>query len=235
MYNASKMVSHKTTHSSSSQPSSTGRSSSSIYASQSRTSSSSNPPQTSFRSKISTAKKITRALAILIPSSDKEVKRRLKVVSSPKMGSLGADKFDCYPPYPLHASVKDKLDPVYVAFYNKNIIDKQQVHLQPVAASRTSGVLIPGEGPQLKVGTKEDIVVERRETKGPSVKCRVFIPEGEPPVEGWPLMVYYHGGGWVLGNIDTENTVCSHMCSRGMSVVVSVDYRYVCFNHWNGR
>jgi acetyl esterase/lipase len=148
------------------------------------------------------------------------------------MGSCSENKFDYYPPYPLHPSVKDKLDPTYVEFYNKHLIDKQQVHLQAVAASRKSGVLIPGGGPELKVGRKEDIVVKRRETKGPDIKCRVFIPEGEPPKEGWrseqegwPLMVYYHGGGWVLGNLDTENTVCSQLCVRSRCVVVSVDYR----------
>lgn len=43
------------------------------------------------------------------------------------------------PPYPLHESVVDKLDPEYVAFYNKHIINQQQVPYQPVAASRTSG------------------------------------------------------------------------------------------------
>lgn len=43
------------------------------------------------------------------------------------------------PPYPLHESVVDKLDPEYVAFYNQYIINQQQVHYQPVAASRTSG------------------------------------------------------------------------------------------------
>ena len=229
------MFSNQTTSPSSSHPPSTARTSSS-RPSRTRTSSSSNPSQKSSGSKTSTAKKITRGLAILIPSSDKEVKKRLKVVSSPKMGSLSpnnsSSRLDDFPPYPLHASVKDKLDPLYVNFYNKHLIDKQQVHLQPVAASRTSGVLIPGGGPELKVGRKDDFYIKRRETKGPEVKCRVFIPEGEPPVEGWPLarqgwplMVYYHGGGWVLGNIDTENTVCSHLCARSRCVVVTVDYR----------
>jgi hypothetical protein len=153
------------------------------------------------------------------------VKRRLKAVSSPQMGSCSESTFDYYPPYPIHPSIKDKLDPTYVEFYNKHLIDKQQVHYQPVATSRTSGVLIPGGGAQLKVGKVEDIAVKRRETRGPDVKCRVFIPEGEPPLEGWPLMVYYHGGGWVLGNLDTENTVCSHLCARSRCVVVTVDYR----------
>ncbi|KAN0120040.1 alpha/beta hydrolase fold domain containing protein [Hyaloscypha variabilis] len=129
------------------------------------------------------------------------------------------------PPYPLHPSVKDKLDPTYRDFYNKHIFDKQQVHLQPVSASRTSGILIPGGGPKLPVGKTEDFLLQRKETAGPDVPIRVFTPEGEKPSDGWPVMVYYHGGGWVLGNIETENTVCTNLCKRASCVVISVDYR----------
>lgn len=130
------------------------------------------------------------------------------------------------PPYPLHESVRDRLHPEYVAFYNKYIINQQQVHYQPVAASRTSGILIPGGGPVLEVGKTEDISIKRQETEGPDVPVRVFTPKGDKPEGGWPVFLYFHGGGWVLGNINTENTVCSHVCQRAKCVVVTVDYRY---------
>lgn len=130
------------------------------------------------------------------------------------------------PPYPLHSSIEDKLDPVYKTFYNEHLIGQQQVHLRSVAASRTSGVLIPGAGPMLPVGKVEDISIPRKETEGPNVLLRAFTPEGEKPEKGWPLMVYYHGGGWVLGNIDTENVVCTNLSSRAKCVVITVDYRY---------
>lgn len=131
------------------------------------------------------------------------------------------------PPYPLHESVRDRLHPEYVAFYNQYIINQQQVHLQPVAASRTSGILIPGGGPVLEVGKTEDINIKRRETEGPDVPVRVFTPKGEKPEDGWPVFLYFHGGGWVLGNINTENAVCSNVCVRAKCVVVTVDYRFV--------
>lgn len=57
------------------------------------------------------------------------------------------------------------------------------------------------------------------------IDVRVFIPKGEEPGGGWPLCMYSHGGGWVLGGIETENTVCTNLCQRGEVVVVSVDYR----------
>jgi len=98
------------------------------------------------------------------------------------------------PPYPIHESLKDKLDPEYVEFYNKYIINNQQVHYQPVKASRSSGILIPGGGPPQPVGKTEDISIKRIETEGPDVMVRYFAPLGDKPADVWPAMVYYHGG-----------------------------------------
>ena len=40
-----------------------------------------------------------------------------------------------------------------------------------------------------------------------------------------PVLVYYHGGGWVLGTLDSIDGVCRRLARRGECVVVSVDYR----------
>jgi acetyl esterase/lipase len=130
------------------------------------------------------------------------------------------------PPYPLHESVASLLDPQYVEFYNKYIINAQQVQYQPVEASRTSGTLIPGASEPLTVAETKDYHIERQETKGDGpVAVRVFTPTGEAPEGGWPAFLYMHGGGWVLGNINTENVHCTHWAQLGKCVVVSVDYR----------
>ncbi|KAH8179083.1 alpha/beta hydrolase fold domain-containing protein [Sarocladium implicatum] len=129
------------------------------------------------------------------------------------------------PPYPLHPTIDSRIDPEYKAFYNQHVIDKQQVHYQPIEASRSSGILIPGAGPLIPVGKTQDFAIQRKESQGPDVKVRCFTPEGEAPAGGWPGLVYFHGGGWVLGSIDTENVVATNICARGKSVVVSVDYR----------
>lgn len=93
----------------------------------------------------------------------------------------------------------------YKAFYEEHVFDKQQVHYQPISVSRGSGILIPGAGPLIPVGKTQDFAIQRKESQGPDVKVRCFTPEGEPPAGGWPALVYFHGGGWVLGNINTEN------------------------------
>lgn len=128
------------------------------------------------------------------------------------------------PPFPLHPSVADRINPEYAAFYNRHVADKQQVHLQPIAVSRASGVLVPGAGPLLPVGRTADYSVCRAETSGPDVRVRCFTPDGPRPAHGWPVLLYYHGGGWVLGNIETENTVCTNICARAKCVVVTADY-----------
>lgn len=137
------------------------------------------------------------------------------------------DKSGPQPPYPLHPSVVPRLAPDYAAFYNQHIIDKQQVHLQSLEASRQSGTLIPGSGPKYPVAKTEDFSFPRKESSGPDLKVRCFTPQGKQPDKGWPCLIYYHGGGWVLGNIDTENVIATNLCGRANCVVVNVDYRSV--------
>ncbi|KAI8165401.1 AB hydrolase superfamily protein [Colletotrichum sp. SAR 10_70] len=118
------------------------------------------------------------------------------------------------PPYPLHPSVLDRINPEYKDFYNKFVFDKQVVHHQPISASRASGTLIPGAGPKLEVASAQDFHIPRKETTGPDILVRAFTPLGEKPEKGWPLCIWFHGGGWVLGNIDTENVIATNLTNR---------------------
>ena len=52
---------------------------------------------------------------------------------------------------------------------------------------------------------------------------RLYRPHG---IEGpLPILVYFHGGGYVIGDLDTHEIPCRHLCSSGGCLVVSVDYR----------
>ncbi|KAM3074346.1 hypothetical protein ACMFMF_006360 [Clarireedia jacksonii] len=138
------------------------------------------------------------------------------------------------PPYPLHPSILPHLDPTYRDFYNTHLLNAQVVHHQPLSVSRSSSILLPGASDPLSVGSVHDLRIpqpssskkeDENNVESGSIPVRAFIPEGPAPNGGWPLCMYFHGGGWVLGGIDTENTVCSHLCKRGEVVVVTVDYR----------
>lgn len=54
------------------------------------------------------------------------------------------------------------------------------------------------------------------------ITVRIYTPASEGPL---PALVYYHGGGWVIGNLDTVDVPCRMLANRARCVVVSVDYR----------
>nr|WP_233265228.1 alpha/beta hydrolase [Halomarina oriensis] len=69
------------------------------------------------------------------------------------------------------------------------------------------------------VGATED-----RTISGPDgdLPVRVYRPEGEGP---FPTVVFFHGGGFVLGSIGGHDRFCRHLTRASDCVVVSVDYR----------
>jgi triacylglycerol lipase len=75
------------------------------------------------------------------------------------------------------------------------------------------------------VGKTVDVQLHRKESSGPDVPVRVFVPPGSAPATGWPVFLWYHGGGWVLGNIDSENSLCTNICTKANCVVITTDYR----------
>jgi acetyl esterase/lipase len=54
------------------------------------------------------------------------------------------------------------------------------------------------------------------------IPVRIYIPVGEGP---FPVVSYYHGGGFVLMSIDAVDEICRSICSKSGSVVMSVGYR----------
>jgi len=54
------------------------------------------------------------------------------------------------------------------------------------------------------------------------IGARVYRPQGASPL---PVVVYLHGGGWVVGDLDTHDATTSALAARSGCVIVSVDYR----------
>lgn len=75
------------------------------------------------------------------------------------------------------------------------------------------------------VGEPEAVArIEDRAATGPrgDIPVRVYTPEGRAP---FPVLVYFHGGGWAIGNIETHDGLCRHLANAARCIVVSVDYR----------
>ncbi len=66
--------------------------------------------------------------------------------------------------------------------------------------------------------------VEERMIPGPAgeIRLRLYWPRAAAPV---PAIVYYHGGGHVIGSLDTHDFVARNLCSGVGALVASVDYR----------
>jgi acetyl esterase len=66
--------------------------------------------------------------------------------------------------------------------------------------------------------------VENRSIPGPAgrIPIRVYTPEGKAP---FPVLVFIHGGGWVLCGLDSHDPPCRALANAVPCVVVSVDYR----------
>ena len=77
-------------------------------------------------------------------------------------------------------------------------------------------------GPKdVPVGKTENLTVPG---PGGPIPIRVYTPvaAGRDPM---PALIYYHGGGWVIGNIETHDGLCRMMANEGGFRVISVDYR----------
>lgn len=60
------------------------------------------------------------------------------------------------------------------------------------------------------------------ETAHGDIPLRIYQPPGEGP---FPVVMYYHGGGWVIGDLDVYDPLCRDLCNRSDCIVVAVDYR----------
>ena len=60
---------------------------------------------------------------------------------------------------------------------------------------------------------------------GVNVPVRVYHPHAAQTQKVLPGLVYLHGGGWTIGDLDTHDVLCRSLCLQAEVVVVSVDYR----------
>jgi acetyl esterase len=81
----------------------------------------------------------------------------------------------------------------------------------------THGVRTPEQ--VVPVGGTEDRTVPGAEG---DLRARVYRPDAAGPL---PTVVFLHGGGWVIGDLDTHDNMARNVCRHAEAVVVAVDYR----------
>ena len=90
----------------------------------------------------------------------------------------------------------------------------------PVEArgARVEGMKMLG-GPPIEIGRVEDLSIPG---PGGDIPIRIYA-DGHGGLR--PALVYFHGGGFVFGNLDTHDAVCRALAKESGAVVISVDYR----------
>ena len=58
-----------------------------------------------------------------------------------------------------------------------------------------------------------------------AIPLRLYRPQGSTAAQRLPGLVYLHGGGWVIGDLDTHDVLCRELANHAGIAVVSVDYR----------
>lgn len=115
---------------------------------------------------------------------------------------------------PLNPQTQTLID----AFAGVSMMDE----LNAVVAARREGREPPPMMPPIPA--EPVAAIDNRQIDGAAglIAARIYTPAGQGP---FPLTVYFHGGGFVVGTLDMYDATCTRIANRTGSVVISVDYR----------
>lgn len=140
-------------------------------------------------------------------------------------------------PTPAPATEAAKLAMAQPATEMKAVLDKlQELGAKPIG---TQSVEATRKGPtpadaamavMKEKGVQPDAAVAAVKTKdmmipgaAGEIPIRIYTPEGTGP---FPVVVYFHGGGWVIADIDTYDASARAIAAGAKAIVVSADYRH---------
>ena len=119
--------------------------------------------------------------------------------------------------------IKDQLDPAFLAW-----LEATQIPLppgfEPTLEQMRAGFIQqmePYNGPtDPNLVTRDTVVVGR---DGHSIPLRIY--QHRAATEAAPACFFLHGGGWVLGNLETHRGLCSDIAIQTGTTVIAIDYR----------
>lgn len=115
---------------------------------------------------------------------------------------------------PLHPDAK--------AYLDLRLADGEQPYysLTVAAARAQSERMAQLNGPGLPVAQVEDRLIPGPEG---AIPVRIYTPAGDGP---FPVLIFFHGGGWVVGSLETTDFLCRAVTNAAACLVVSVNYRH---------
>ena len=112
---------------------------------------------------------------------------------------------------PLDAQIESVMEQVAaLGFPPSHTVSAQEARSNAKARPR-------GKGPD--VHKVEDIKIPS--DAGP-IPARIYTPSDETSL---PVLVWFHGGGWVVGDLESADATARHLCNESSSVIISIDYR----------
>ncbi|QGA53633.1 alpha/beta hydrolase fold domain-containing protein [Sulfolobus sp. E5-1-F] len=110
---------------------------------------------------------------------------------------------------PLDSRIKKLLESGFIIPIGKASVDEVRKIFRQLASA----------APKVEVGKVEDIKIPGSET---NINARVYFPKANGP---YGVLVYFHGGGFVIGDVESYDPLCRAITNACNCVVVSVDYR----------
>ncbi|MBT8221500.1 MAG: alpha/beta hydrolase, partial [Bacteroidia bacterium] len=109
--------------------------------------------------------------------------------------------------------------------WQDRLFGKRTEKMPPAQARETSNkfyqkVVNRIDYPAISMTQVTDMLIPMRDKH--QIKVRIYKPSNKP---GLPVIVYFHGGGFVVYNLESHDRVCRRIAKTTESIVVSVDYR----------
>ncbi|KAI1104467.1 alpha/beta hydrolase fold protein [Jackrogersella minutella] len=140
------------------------------------------------------------------------------------------------PVNPLHPSIIEKIDPVFAEIYNRyqaSRLRADQVPYEVYNKDRPKYTFPTSEvsGELLDVASNTVYKIPVSNPAG-EIAIQVYVPTPEAIASGGleregllPALVNYHGGGFVIGGLESDVSLCRSLCQRVGCIIVNVDYR----------
>jgi len=118
----------------------------------------------------------------------------------------------------LHPEIRKIIDAIDEELHNRGLTDLYTAGVETAREFLETWVTPEAERPAIHH-------IEDRSVPGPggSIPVRIFRPRAAD--EAMPVLMWYHGGGWVLGSLDLAEVNCRQLANDADCVVISVDYR----------
>lgn len=117
-----------------------------------------------------------------------------------------------------------KLDPQIAAILER-ATNSSAPELQTLSPAKAREQYLKGvqilAGTPRPISSVEDHVIE---TSDAALPARLYRPDA-PASQSLPILIYFHGGGWSFGSIETHDHICRWLCAESEMLVLSVDYR----------